>query len=80
MADTERLESLLDSLSESLRQMLPSESLEEFRTTFRRPGWTTPAEVAFFEGSLIAMTQLATTLGDLQRSTLDAAQVVKTAD
>jgi pantothenate kinase type III len=75
-SDVAEFEKLIDTLSTALRNLLPSDSIVALKGIVTRPGWTTPAESAFFRSSLLAMTELTNTLGRLQTATVEAAGLV----
>lgn len=72
MTEDERLPSLLQSLSEALDRLLPRSTNEELLERLSRPSWSSSAEDELIEAMIVAMTELATLLAALQRSSTNA--------
>ncbi len=72
MMEAERLPSLLDSLSEALDRLVLRPTNEELLERLSRPSWSSSAEDDLIEAMILAMTELATLLAALQRSSTDA--------
>jgi hypothetical protein len=76
-ADISNLGKRIDTLSDALAR-LKSAELKQLLLIIRRPGWTTPAELAFASGIVAAMLGQAKALKQLQAVLLKGSRAVNT--
>jgi hypothetical protein len=74
--DLKQIESRCKDLTNSLKTLADEKDVAEFLQIIHRPGWTTPAEVAFVHGLLDAMNAQAKHLAGLKQTLLTGARAV----
>jgi hypothetical protein len=75
-AELKRFEKTVTELSDALAHLGRGTSLRELILIIKRPGWTTPAELAFASSIVQNMTSQVAALERLQTDLLNASQMV----
>jgi hypothetical protein len=70
-------ESQIKEFNNSVRQLTGGDSLEGLIKNIHQPGWTTPAEIAFFGGILDSMVNQTRALNSLKQVLLSGASKVE---
>jgi hypothetical protein len=75
--DVAHLESAAKKLRQQLADLNSDAYFEELIPIWRRPGWTTPAELLLVEGAINAMIGAAGQLAEMQQALLRGSQAVR---
>jgi hypothetical protein len=75
-AEIERLEKKMSSISNALAKLGSAEDFRKLILEWRRPGWTTPAELIFVSAIVDSMAANIETLGNLKRELIKGSKAV----
>jgi hypothetical protein len=75
-AEIERLEKKISSISNALAKLGSAEDFRKLILEWRRPGWTTPAELIFVSAIVDSMAANIETLGNLKRELIKGSKAV----
>ena len=75
--ELERIETRMNELRATLKSFADGKDFDELSLIIRKPGWTTVAEVAFFNGLLDSMHGQAKNIVALKQAILSGAEKVE---